>query len=139
MRDPESDSRRGNPVLLVLLVVASLLLTTAYFREDDEGILHGAREATIAATAPLVTAGTAIASPFRALGRWVEGLGASREEIQVLREQNEDASGREERGKKYVDLTSQHAHGAGFPPEMTDREAPGQTNGARCGEEEQKW
>jgi rod shape-determining protein MreC len=90
MRDPESDSRRGNPVLLVLLVVASLLLTTAYFREGDGGILHAARQATISATAPLVTAGTAIASPFRAVGEWAEGLGASREEIEALREQNEE-------------------------------------------------
>lgn len=94
MRDPESDSRRGNPVILVVLVVAALLLTTAYFREGDAGLLHDGRRLTLAATKPLVIAGDAVTSPFRAVGDWVSGLGASRDELVALETQNEELRGR---------------------------------------------
>ena len=90
MRDPEADTRRGNPVLLVLLVVAALLLTTGYFRESEDGLLHDARRVVVGATGPFAQAGDAVTSPFRAVGDWFEGIGTSREEIQALRDQNEE-------------------------------------------------
>jgi rod shape-determining protein MreC len=94
MRDPDSDSRRGNPALLVLLVVASLLLTTAYFRESEAGVVHEARRVMLAASEPLAAAGTAVTSPFRAVGRWFSGLGASRSDYEALEEQNEELRAR---------------------------------------------
>lgn len=94
MRVTTSEPRRGNPTLLAALVVVSLVLITMYFREGDSGVLHSARSATLAATAPISRVGEAAASPFDAIGDWVAGLGVSRSEIDSLREQNAEMRAR---------------------------------------------
>ncbi|MGB4593118.1 MAG: rod shape-determining protein MreC [Coriobacteriia bacterium] len=94
MRIATSEPRRGNPTLLAALVVVSLVLITLYFREGDTGVLHSAREATLAATAPLSRVGESVASPFEGVGDWIAGLGVSRSEITQLRQQNEEMRAR---------------------------------------------
>lgn len=94
MRDPDSDSRRGNPVLLVVLIIVSLVVTTAYFRESDDGPLHSARRGALAMTQPFARVGEGVAAPFRAFGRFVDDIGTSRDEIATLERQNEELRAR---------------------------------------------
>ncbi|MBN1193352.1 MAG: rod shape-determining protein MreC [Coriobacteriia bacterium] len=94
MRIGQPEPKRGNPRLLVILVAVSLVLVTVYFREGESGPLHGAREVTLAVTAPVARLGTSLARPFGAFGEFVEGLGASRERLEVLEEQNEELRAR---------------------------------------------
>lgn len=90
MRVGQAEPKRGNPKLLAALVVIAIVLLTVYFREGDSGVLHGARRLALAASAPFASAGTAITSPIRAAGDFIDGLGASRTEIEALRAQNEE-------------------------------------------------
>ncbi len=94
MRIGQPEPKRGNPRLLVTLVALSLLCVTVYFRESDSGVLHTARGVMIEVTAPIAKLGTAITSPFRAVGDWAEGLGASRERLETLEAQNAELRAR---------------------------------------------
>ncbi|GAB4275053.1 MAG: hypothetical protein Kow0056_04170 [Coriobacteriia bacterium] len=117
MRDPDTDTRRGNPYLLVALVLLALALTTTYFREGDDGALHTARALAVSGVEPVATAGTWLATPFRAVGDWIEGLGAKKSELEALRAQNEELRARlaeleearleNERLRRMVDFASQ--------------------------------
>ncbi|MCL4078962.1 rod shape-determining protein MreC [Coriobacteriia bacterium Es71-Z0120] len=89
MRISDREQSRRNPVLLAALLVASLVVITAYYREGDAGLLHRARSATLAATAPLSRVGEATSRPFRAVGEWFSGLTVSRKELERLKEQND--------------------------------------------------
>jgi rod shape-determining protein MreC len=94
MRIGQPEPKRGNTTLLVVLVAVSLMLLTVYFREGDGGILHTARRATLAVSAPVASVGTAITSPVRAVGSFFEGIGASRERLEALEAQNEELRAR---------------------------------------------
>jgi rod shape-determining protein MreC len=94
MRIGQPEPKRGNPRLLVTLIALSLLCVTVYFREGDSGVLHTARGVMVEVTAPIAKLGTAITSPFRAVGDWVEGLGASRERLDTLEAQNAELRAR---------------------------------------------
>lgn len=94
MRIGQPEPRRENPRLLVTLIVLSLVLLTVYFREGDTGPLHSARKVALAVTAPIARVGTAITSPIRSAADFIEGLGASRERVQALEEQNEELRAR---------------------------------------------
>ncbi|MDO8847805.1 MAG: rod shape-determining protein MreC [Coriobacteriia bacterium] len=94
MRIGQPEPKRGNPRLLIVLIVLSLVMVTVYFREGDSGPLHTARGVTIEVTAPIARLGTAITSPFRNFGDWLEGFGASRERLTALEEQNEELRAR---------------------------------------------
>lgn len=94
MRIGQPEPKRGNRRLLIVLVVLSLVMVTVYFREGDGGPLHAMRSATIELTAPIARVGTAITSPFRAAASWLEGLGASRERVAALEQQNEELRAR---------------------------------------------
>lgn len=94
MRIGQPEPKRGNPRLLIVLIVLSLVMVTVYFREGDSGPLHTARSVTIEVTAPIARLGTAITSPFRNFGDWLEGFGASRERLTALEEQNEELRAR---------------------------------------------
>lgn len=94
MRIGQPEPKRGNPRLLVALIVLSLALVTVYFREGDTGPLHTMRSVTIEVTAPIARLGTALASPFRAAGDWFAGLGASKERVAALEQQNEELRAR---------------------------------------------
>lgn len=94
MRIGQPEPKRGNPRLLVTLIVLSLVCVTVYFRESESGVLHTARGVMIEVTAPVAKLGTAITSPFRAVGDWAEGLGASRERLDTLEAQNAELRAR---------------------------------------------
>lgn len=94
MRVGQPEPKRGNPTLLVVLIVLSLISLTLYFRESDSGVLHGARKVVLTVSAPLEAAGTWLTTPFRAVGDFFEGLGASKEELAALKAQNEELKAR---------------------------------------------
>jgi len=94
MRIGQSEPKRRKPILLIVLVVLSLVMLTMYFRESDTGLLHSARRVTLEITAPIARLGTIITSPVRAVGDYFEGIGASRERIQALEEQNQELRAR---------------------------------------------
>ncbi len=94
MRIGQSEPRRSRPTLLIVLVVLSLVMLTMYFRESDDGLLHGARRVTLEVTAPFARIGTVITSPFRSIGSFFEGIGASRERVQALEQQNQELRAR---------------------------------------------
>jgi len=94
MRIGQSEPKQSRPTLLIILVVLSLVMLTVYFREGDDGVLHGARRVTLEVTAPLARAGTAITSPVRSISSFFAGIGASRERVQALEQQNEELRAR---------------------------------------------
>lgn len=94
MRIGQPEPKRGNPKLLTVLIVLSLVLVTLYFREGEGGILHGARRLTLEVTAPISRVGTAMTSPFRAAGDFIEGIGVSRKRLDALEKQNEELKAR---------------------------------------------
>ncbi len=90
MKRLEIDTRRGagRPLVLAVLVVAALIVTTVWYREGDDGPLHGARRVLLAASQPFATAGTWVAAPFRAVGNWATGLGVNSADYATVKEQN---------------------------------------------------
>lgn len=94
MRIGQSEPKRSRPTLLIILVVFSLIMLTVYFREGDDGVLHGARRVTLEVTAPLARAGTAITAPVRSTSAFFEGMGASRDRVRALEQQNEELRAR---------------------------------------------
>lgn len=94
MRVGQSEPKRGNPALLAVLIVLSLVSLTLYFRESDSGMLHDARRVVLAVSAPVETAGTWVTTPFRAVGNFFDGLGASKKQLAALEAQNEELKAR---------------------------------------------
>lgn len=94
MRIGQPEPKRGNPRLLIVLVAVSLVFLTLYFRESENGVLHGARKVTLEVTAPIARVGMWIASPFRSVGDYVEGFDASRKRLAALEKQNEELRAR---------------------------------------------
>ena len=75
---------------LIAFCVASLLVLTFYLREGDTGMIHGIRSGVTAVTSPLRVVGSALATPFNALGNIMGNLTASEETLSELRAQNEE-------------------------------------------------
>ena len=94
MRIGQSEPKQARPTLLIVFVVLSLVMLTAYFRESDGGLLHGARRITLEVTAPFARAGTVITTPFRSIGSFFDGIGASLERVQALEQQNQELRAR---------------------------------------------
>jgi len=86
----EIDTRRGagRPLVLVGLLVASVIVTTVWFREGTRGPLHALRTGLTAASQPFALAGTWVASPLRAVGNWMTGLGVDQSDYRALQDQN---------------------------------------------------
>jgi rod shape-determining protein MreC len=86
----EIDTRRGagRPLVLTVLVVVALIVTTVWYREGTGGPIHQARRVVIAVSEPFAMAGTAITTPFRAIGDWAAGLGVDRAQYAALQAQN---------------------------------------------------
>lgn len=74
----------------VVLCIISVLLLTFYIREGEAGIIHGARSMVMTVTAPVRYLGSAIASPFNAIGNVASNLTASPETLSDLEAENEE-------------------------------------------------
>ena len=74
---------------LIAFCIISVLLLTFYLREGDTGPIHAVRSAVMTATTPVRLAGSAVASPFGAIGNVVSNATASPETLSQLREENE--------------------------------------------------
>ncbi|MBN2247845.1 MAG: rod shape-determining protein MreC [Coriobacteriia bacterium] len=94
MRIGQSEPKQARPTVLIIFVVISLVMLTVYFREGDDGLLHGARRVTLEVTAPIARVGTFITSPIRSIGSFFERVGASQERVQTLEQQNQELRAR---------------------------------------------
>lgn len=94
MRIGQSEPKQARPTLLIIFVVLALVMLTAYFRESDDGLLHGARRVTLEVTAPIARIGTFVTSPIRSIGSFFDGIGASQERVQTLEQQNQELRAR---------------------------------------------
>jgi rod shape-determining protein MreC len=73
----------------LVLCLLSLTLMTVWTKEGPSGPLHQARSGFQVMTLPLKTAGSFLATPFRAVGEFVTGVFTDAATVQQLREQNE--------------------------------------------------
>ena len=68
-----------------LLALVSLALLSVYFRESDEGTLHGAQDAGATVIRPFQVGAERVARPFRDLYGWFDGLLNAKSENEELR------------------------------------------------------
>ena len=136
-------STGGRP--LIVLCVISLLLLTFYLRESSEGPIHALRGAAMTVTSPVRMLGSAIASPFNALGNITQNATASSDTPSELKKQNEELTARvaelseaqetAERLEKLVGLQSTYSL------ESTAARIIGSTGGRmeQCGRDRQRF
>lgn len=74
----------------IVLCIISVLLLTFYIREGDAGIIHGARSVVTTITTPVRYLGSALATPFNAIGNVASNLTASPETLSDLQAENEE-------------------------------------------------
>ncbi len=72
-----------------ILVVLSLALLSVYFRESNDGPLHGAQDVGATAMRPFQVGAERVARPFRDLYGWFDGLLTAKDENETLRQENE--------------------------------------------------
>jgi rod shape-determining protein MreC len=72
-----------------ILAVLSLALLSVYFRESDDGVLHGAQDVGATLVRPFQVGAERLARPFRDLYGWFDGLVTAKEENEKLRAQLE--------------------------------------------------
>jgi rod shape-determining protein MreC len=113
MRIPSRETRPGNPVLLVVLIVLSLVMTSVYFREANQGgsgPLHSTRRGVLYLSAPFARLGDVVSTPFNSVGDWFSGFRVSRQEMDKLKQQNDEMRARlatlEEQKKENARLTT---------------------------------
>jgi rod shape-determining protein MreC len=78
-------------VVVGLLALVSLALLSLYFRESDDGALHGAQDAGATVMRPFQVGAERVARPFRDLYGWFDGLLTAKEENAELRERIAEA------------------------------------------------
>ena len=74
-------------VVVGILALLSLALLSVYFRESDDGPLHGAQDAGATVMRPFQVGAERVARPFRDLYGWFDGLVGAKEENEQLREE----------------------------------------------------
>lgn len=79
---------------LIVFCIVSVLLLTFYIREGESGPIHTVRGAVTAITSPLRYAGSAVATPFNALGNVFSNLTASQDTLDQLTRENEELTAR---------------------------------------------
>ena len=84
----KSDSDSGAR-LFVFLVVLSLVMFTMSARESGSGFFTTLRGGFMTVTTPLRVVGSALTTPFQALGNVFSNLTATQETLSDLREENE--------------------------------------------------
>ena len=72
-----------------VLTVLSLALLSVYFRESDEGPLHGAQSAGAAVLRPFQVGAERVARPFRDLYGWFDALVGAKEDAERYRRELE--------------------------------------------------
>jgi rod shape-determining protein MreC len=72
-------------VVVGVLALLSLALLSVYFRESDNGPLHGAQDAGATVMRPFQVGAERVARPFRDLYGWFDGLVGAKEENERLR------------------------------------------------------
>jgi rod shape-determining protein MreC len=73
-----------------VLVLVSLALITVYFRESEDGTLHGAQRIGLSVAMPFEVAGERIARPFRDAWGWASDLIGAKDENDKLRKEVEE-------------------------------------------------
>ena len=73
---------------LIVFCIASVLLLTFYIREGESGPIHMVRSGVNTVTAPARFVGSAVATPFDALGNVFSNLTASQETLDDLKKEN---------------------------------------------------
>ena len=68
-----------------ILVVLSLALLSVYFRESNDGPLHGAQDVGATAMRPFQVGAERVARPFRDLYGWFDGMLTAKDENETLR------------------------------------------------------
>ena len=76
-------------LVAAVLVLVSLALITVYFRESDDGALHGAQRIGLSVAMPFEVAGERIARPFRDAWGWASDLVGAKDENEKLRQEVE--------------------------------------------------
>ena len=71
-----------------ILAVLSLALLSVYFRESNDGPLHGAQDVGATAVRPFQVGAERVARPFRDLYGWFDGLLTAKDENEKLRAEN---------------------------------------------------
>jgi rod shape-determining protein MreC len=84
---PSAVGRRR--LVVAVLTVFSLALVTVYFRESDNGALHGVQSAGASVLRPFEVGAERIARPFRDAAGWFGGLIDAKSENAKLKEQIE--------------------------------------------------
>ena len=74
-------------MVAAVLVLVSLALITVYFRESEDGALHGAQRIGLSVAMPFEVAGERIARPFRDAWGWASDLIGAKDENEKLRKE----------------------------------------------------
>lgn len=77
-------------MVAAVLVLISLALITVYFRESEDGTLHGAQRIGLSVAMPFEVAGERIARPFRDAWGWASDLIGAKDENEKLRKEVEE-------------------------------------------------
>jgi rod shape-determining protein MreC len=77
-------------LVAAVLVLVSLALITVYFRESEDGTLHGAQRIGLSVAMPFEVAGERIARPFRDAWGWASDLIGAKDENEKLRKEVEE-------------------------------------------------
>jgi rod shape-determining protein MreC len=78
-------------VVVGVLALLSLALLSVYFREADDGPLHGAQDAGATVIRPFQVGAERVARPFRDLYGWFDGLLDAKSKLEATQRQLEDA------------------------------------------------
>src|SRR5690554_2890646 len=74
-------------VVIAALAILCLALFTGYFRESDDGPLHGAQSAAASVVAPVQEVATKAVEPFRDAWGWVSSLKDARDRAARLEQE----------------------------------------------------
>jgi rod shape-determining protein MreC len=77
-------------LVAAVLVLVSLALITVYFRESEDGTLHGAQRIGLSVAMPFEVAGERVARPFRDAWGWASDLIGAKQENAKLRAEVEE-------------------------------------------------
>jgi rod shape-determining protein MreC len=77
-------------LVAAVLVLVSLALITVYFRESEDGTLHGAQRIGLSVAMPFEVAGERIVRPFRDAWGWASDLIGAKQENEKLRAEIEE-------------------------------------------------